>query len=97
MVALGKTRDSKAYQLIIIGHFNYQSPSDWTKLREEDLYEELPFVLNVRAPAIATTLAKGEVLESPQQAYSPAGPQRLGAGSISLDPSQQKGRDLVFF
>jgi hypothetical protein len=63
MVALGKTKDGKAYQLIIIGHFNYQSPSNLTKLREEDLYEELPFVLNIRAPAIATTMAKGEVLE----------------------------------
>jgi hypothetical protein len=55
MVALGKTKDGKA--------FNCQSPSNLTKLREEDLYEELPFVLNIRAPAIATTLAKGEVLE----------------------------------
>jgi hypothetical protein len=61
-VALGKTEDGAAYQLVV-GHFKCQSPSDLTKLKEEEFYEDFPCVLTTGSPAIATTLARGEAME----------------------------------
>jgi hypothetical protein len=61
-VALGKTEDGAAYQLVV-GHFKCQSPSDLTKLKEEEFYEAFPFVPNPGDSAIETTLARGEAME----------------------------------
>jgi hypothetical protein len=61
-VVLGKTEDGAAYQLVV-GHFKCQSPSDLTKLKEEEFYEAFPFVPNPGDSAIETTLARGEAME----------------------------------
>jgi hypothetical protein len=62
MVPLGKTDYGEAYQLVI-GYFKCQSPSDMTKLKEEEFYEEFPFIKNLGDQPVTAKLSRGEVME----------------------------------